>query len=95
MDRKEQILKIKTYIKQLAAQQKTDKAARKGCPQEKQSGLWCTVYARSNKITVALNLYLELRGKEYRHAMKDQYWAGALRERLVKELKIDLAFLKA
>jgi len=70
---KSEILKLKLYIKELAAIQKQEKGIlrqdhRKLDKPWKLQGDTCS---RAAKITAALNLYNELRGKKYRHEYKD------------------------
>lgn len=97
---KEEILKLKGYIKALAAEQKHEKSLLRNNHQtlHKEFGVYpsdlmVSTQGRAAKITAALNMYNELRGKEYQHLYKDpnRNWILDYAKRLVEE---DLAALE-
>jgi hypothetical protein len=73
MTTRESIRSLKARIKQLGAEQRAAKASRKGCTFERMSGLWGEIWARSIRITAALNLYHALRESSFKHGIKDTY----------------------
>lgn len=73
MTTRESIRSLKTKIKQLGGEQRAAKASRKGCTFERMSGLWSEIWARSIRITAALNLYHALRQSAFKHGIKDAY----------------------
>lgn len=82
---KEVVQNIKSEIKDLAVVQKTDKALRKPTnPDEwgfdrEASNKSFIVQSRKARITSLLNLYNELRGREYRHHVSDAMSHDCLR----------------
>jgi hypothetical protein len=87
MTTREAIRSLKSKIKQLAAEQRGAKASRKGCTFERMSGLWGEIWARSIRITAALNLYHALRDSAFKHGIKDVY----LDERYTNEFSKEFA----
>lgn len=84
--RKEKLAELKDEIKQLAQEQKEDKAILR---QPHNSNTWktmCDCYRRAMKITAYLNFYNEVRGKEYRHST-EKYTIGYTLEKTRKELQ--------
>ena len=102
MDTRTLIRTLKQRIKDLAEMQRDCKLARKTkyLPESREKELrakwpssfaaWADVFERRAEITACLNYYLELRGREYRHGIRDslayeyQQYMSALRKELVQ-----------
>lgn len=99
MTRREAIQKMKSRIKELAAEQKEEKKVTRQNHDEyhrkwsewadqlhamgkypwdvkdglkSMSSLWMSIASRRGYITACLNVYLEMRGKEYRHVNQNE-----------------------
>jgi hypothetical protein len=69
MATKETIIKIKEEIKKLAKEQKEDKnILRQPHVKGETWRVMCRAHQRSAEITILLNFYNEMRGREYRHS---------------------------
>ena len=90
MTMRESIRSLKVNIKQLGAEQRHAKASRKGCTFERMSGLWSEIWARSIKITAALNLYHALRDSDFQHGIKDKYLDERYTNDLNKEFAVEV-----
>lgn len=88
MTTRESIRSLKSRIKQLAAEQRAAKASRKGCTSERMPDLWGEIWARSIKITAALNLYHALRESAFRHGIKHKYVDERYTNELSKEFTV-------
>lgn len=86
---RESIRSLKARIKQEGAEQRAAKASRKGCTFERMSGLWSEIWARSIRITAALNLYHALRGSALKHGVKDVYLDERYTNDLSKEFTVE------
>lgn len=98
---------LKGKIKELAETQKKNKLARKTkrvTPELRKKLLeelgiehpeWAAGEARARKkvITAHLNLYLELRGKEYRHNVPEDAYLKSQYEKIVVELRKELKIM--
>jgi hypothetical protein len=95
------IKSLKEKIKLLAELQKKTKLARKTVridPELRKKLLEelgteypaCVARSRKVEITAHLNLYLELRGKEYRHNVPEDSYLKSQYEKIVKALREEL-----
>lgn len=89
MTTRESIRSLKSRIKQLAAEQRSAKASRKGCGSERMPGLWGEIWARSIRITAALNLYHALRESAFKHGIKDTYLDEKYTNELSQEFTVE------
>lgn len=89
MTMRDAIRSLKERIKQLGAEQRAAKASRKGCTFERMSDLWSEIWARSIRITAALNLYHALRGSSFKHGIKDVYLDERYTNDLSKEFTVE------
>lgn len=85
MTRKEAIAELKSTIKQLAQEQKEEK---KVIHQDHSvlgpDTVWSTftsIWRRKIEINAHLNIYAEMRGKDYRHYSSDEWMERATKDR--------------
>lgn len=89
MTTREAIRSLKSKIKEQGVLQRTAKASRKGCDTDRMSKLWGEIWARSIRITAALNLYHVLRGSAFKHGVKDVYLDEKYTNEISREFTVE------